>query len=95
MQAADGTTWDTDLNRAKTVQPDFVCFNGAANQYQQTPLKASPNELIRLHVVNAGPTLFSAFHVIGAIFDKVYPDGNPHNVLHGVQTWTIRPGGPV
>ena len=93
MQAADGTTWDTDLNRAKNVQPDFVCFNGAANQYQQTPLKASPNELIRLYVVNAGPTLFSAFHVIGAIFDKVYPDGNPQNVLHGVQTWTIPPGG--
>jgi nitrite reductase (NO-forming) len=92
-QAADGTSWDTDLDRAKAVQPDFVVFNGAANQYQQTPLKAAPNELIRLHVVNAGPTLFSAFHVIGAIFDKVYPDGNPQNVLHGVQTWTIPPGG--
>ena len=73
--------------------PDFVVFNGAANQYQQQPLQASPGELIRLRVVNAGPTLFSAFHVIGAIFDKVYPDGNPANVLRGVRTWTIPPGG--
>ncbi|TAK72035.1 MAG: nitrite reductase [Dehalococcoidia bacterium] len=85
--------WDGDIARASAVQPDFVVFNGAANQYQQTPLQASPGELIRLHVVNAGPTLFSAFHVIGAIFDKVYPDGNPANVLRGVQTWTIPPGG--
>ena len=85
--------WDGDLARASAVLPDFVVFNGAANQYQQQPLQASRGELIRLHVVNAGPTLFSAFHVIGAIFDKVYPDGNPANVLHGVQTWTIPPGG--
>ena len=85
--------WDGDLVRASAVQPDFVVFNGAAGQYQQQPLQASAGELIRLHVVNAGPTLFSAFHVIGAIFDKVYPDGNPTNVLRGVQTWTIPPGG--
>jgi len=85
--------WDGDLARASAVLPDFVVFNGAANQYQQQPLQASPGQLIRLHVVNAGPTLFSAFHVIGAIFDKVHPDGNPANVLRGVQTWTIPPGG--
>jgi nitrite reductase (NO-forming) len=85
--------WDGDLVRAQAVLPDFVVFNGAANQFQQQPLQAAPGELIRLHVVNAGPTLFSAFHVIGAIFDKVYPDGNPANLLRGVQTWTIPPGG--
>ncbi|HYM16476.1 MAG TPA: multicopper oxidase domain-containing protein [Dehalococcoidia bacterium] len=85
--------WDGDLSRAQAVTPDFVVFNGAANQYQQQPLPASPGELIRLHVMNAGPTLFSAFHVIGTIFDRVYPDGNPANVLRGVSTWTIPPGG--
>jgi nitrite reductase (NO-forming) len=89
---ADGN-WDGDLTRMQAVQPDFVVFNGAANQYQQQPLTASPGELIRLHVMNAGPTLFSAFHVIGAIFDRVYPDGNPANVMRGIQTWTIPPGG--
>lgn len=91
-QAANGN-WDSDLPRMQAVQPDFVVFNGAANQYQQETLPAAPGELIRLHVMNAGPTLFSAFHVIGAIFDKVYPDGNPANVMRGVQTWTIPPGG--
>lgn len=92
-QAKDGTTWDGDLARMQAILPDFVVFNGGYNQYQQQPLTAAPGELIRLHVVNAGPTLFSAFHVIGAIFDKVYPDGNPQNVMHGVQTYTVPPGG--
>ena len=91
-KAASGN-WEGDLTRMQAVQPDFVVFNGAANQYQQQTLPAAPGELIRLHVMNAGPTLFSAFHVIGAIFDKVYPDGNPANVLHGIQTYTIPPGG--
>jgi nitrite reductase (NO-forming) len=88
-----GAAWEGDLARMQAVTPDFVVFNGAANQYQQETLKAAPNELIRLHVMNAGPTLFSAFHVIGALFDKVYVDGNPANVLRGIQTWTIPPGG--
>jgi nitrite reductase (NO-forming) len=91
-QGAAGS-WDGDLARAAAVMPDFVVFNGAANQYQQQPLPAAAGELIRLYVVNAGPTLFSAFHVIGALFDKVYPDGNPANVMRGIQTWTIPPGG--
>jgi nitrite reductase (NO-forming) len=47
----------------------------------------------RLYVFNAGPTLFSTFHVIGWVFDKVYVDGNPANILQGVQTYTIPPGG--
>lgn len=91
-QGASGN-WDGDVARASAVLPDFVCFNGAANQYQQEPLQANAGELIRLHVVNAGPTLFSAFHVIGAIFDKLYVDGNPANAMRGIQTWTIPPGG--
>ncbi len=91
-KAADGN-WDGDLDRMSAVLPDFVAFNGAANQYQQEPLAAAPGELIRLHVMNAGPTLFSAFHVIGALFDRVYHDGNPANVMRGVQTWTVPPGG--
>lgn len=90
--AGDGT-WDSDRERMLAVLPDFVVFNGAALQYQQSSLKAAPGELIRLHVVNAGPTLFSAFHVIGALFDRTYADGNPANMMRGMQTVTVPPGG--
>jgi nitrite reductase (NO-forming) len=48
---------------------------------------------VRFFVVNAGPSLHSDFHVVGAVFDRVYPDGNPRNVLNGVQTWTVPAGG--
>lgn len=89
----DDGTWAGSLDKMRSAAPDLVVFNGAANQYQQEPLTAAPGELIRLHVMNAGPTLFSAFHVIGALFDKVYVEGNPANVLQGIQTWTIPPGG--
>lgn len=74
-------------------KPKFVVFNGRANRYMDEPLQAKPGELIRLHVVNAGPNHFSAFHVIGALFDRVYASGNPKNVEYGVQTYTLPPGG--
>jgi nitrite reductase (NO-forming) len=93
LKQGDADTWDGDLARMAAVQPDFVTFNGADNQYMQQPLTAAPGELVRLYVMNAGPTLFSAFHVIGALFDTVYVEGNPANQLRGIQTWTIPPGG--
>lgn len=85
--------WEGDLNKAKGVRPDLLAFNGVAFQYRDVPLTASAGELVRLYVVNAGPTLFSAFHVVGAIFESAYVDGNPENRLRGIQTLTIPPGG--
>jgi nitrite reductase (NO-forming) len=82
-----------DLDKMLAVNPAYVVFNGMAGRYQTTPLEARPDERIRLWVVDAGPTLFSAFHVIGAMFDHAYPDGNPTNVQNGVSTYTIAPGG--
>jgi nitrite reductase (NO-forming) len=93
LKQSNGENWAGDADRMLAVRPDFVVFNGAALQYQQQPLTAAPGERIRMYVMNAGPTLFSAFHVIGAIFDKVYVDGNPANVMRGISTWTIPPGG--
>jgi nitrite reductase (NO-forming) len=93
LKKGDGENWIGDADRMAAVMPDFVVFNGAASQYSQQPLTAAVGERIRMHVVNAGPTLFSAFHVIGAMFDKLYVDGNPLNTLRGVSTYTIPPGG--
>lgn len=81
-----------DLAAVNAGNPRYVVFNGYANQYQEAPLTARAGELIRLYVVNAGPTLWSAFHVIGALFESVYPSGSPDSALHGLQTWSIAPG---
>ena len=92
-KAGANGTWDADLDKMLAVRPDILAFNGAAFQYRDNPLPAKAGQKIRLHVMNAGPTLFSAFHVIGAMFDVVYVDGNPRNPLYGLQTYTIPPGG--
>jgi len=81
---------DPDAMAAGT--PTYVVWNGVADQYKATPLVARPNEPFRIWVVNAGPTLTSAFHVIGTMFNT-YADGNPANVIYGDQTYNIPPGG--
>ncbi len=91
-QQSDGY-YITDGNKANAVTPSYVVFNGYPNQYRDAPLMADPGQLIRLWVLNAGPTTFSAFHVIGALFDHTYADGNPANQQSGMQTVTIPPGG--
>ncbi|HET6587694.1 MAG TPA: c-type cytochrome, partial [Oleiagrimonas sp.] len=35
---------------------------------------------------------WSSFHVIGAIFDKVYPGGDPTQAVSGVSTYSVGPG---
>ena len=81
-----------DMNKARSAMPDYVEFNGYAMQYMAKPLPIAVNKPVRLFLVNAGPSHFSAFHVIGTIFDKAWVDGNPDNELHGLQTMAIAPG---
>jgi nitrite reductase (NO-forming) len=82
-----------DVEKMESVEPTYVVFDGMFNRYLDAPLQARPGELIRLWVMNAGPTLTNAFHVIGALFDHVYVDGNPTSVLNGLQTHNVAPGG--
>jgi len=82
-----------DWNKLLNGAPDYVTFNGIAHQYADHPIRVHPGELLRLYVVDAGPNRISAFHVVGAIFSKVYPDGVPAHAWEGVQTATVPPGG--
>jgi nitrite reductase (NO-forming) len=88
-----GEVQQVDVDKVQNGSPDYVVFNGYANQYKDAPLAAKAGERVRLYVVNAGPNEFSAFHVIGTIFENAYADGNTANVQHGMQTVTIPPGG--
>ena len=91
-QLPDGS-YAADPTKLASGIPDYVVFNGYANQYKDSPIVAKAGQRIRIFIVNAGPTLFSAFHVIGAIFSDTYADGNPANHMVGNQTVTIPPGG--
>ncbi len=82
-----------DYTGAMAKQATQVVFNGRAFQYKDNPLNVDVGDRVRFFVVNAGPTFRSDFHVVGAVFDRVYPDGNPRNALERVQTQTIPAGG--
>jgi nitrite reductase (NO-forming) len=74
-------------------EPDYVVFNGRAAQYAEHPIEVKTGELLRLYVVNAGPNRFSAFHVVGGIFQRVFVDGSQNSPLEGVQTVAVPVGG--
>ena len=55
--------------------PDFVVFNGVANQYLDGPIVVPTGERVRVFVLNAGPSIDSSFHIVGTIFDQVVKEG--------------------
>ena len=55
--------------------PDWVVFNGVANQYKDNPIPVATGSRIRMFVLNAGPSIDSSFHIVGTIFDTVIKEG--------------------
>jgi nitrite reductase (NO-forming) len=70
---------------ASAPAPDYVVFNGIANQYKDHPLQVDTGKRVRVFVLNAGPSVDSSFHVVGTIFDTV--------IKEGVQLNRDNPGG--
>ncbi len=87
----------TDLAKAAAgaPAPDFVVFNGVANQYKDHPLQVDTGKRVRLFVLNTGPSVDSSFHIVGTIFDTVIKEGvllTPHNRGHyGAQAVDLAP----
>jgi uncharacterized cupredoxin-like copper-binding protein len=69
-------------------KPDVIAFNGYANQYKTKPITVRRGERVRMYVLNAGPSKWSAFHVIGTVFDKTTVEGT---VGHDSQTVNLAP----
>ncbi|PIR23131.1 MAG: nitrite reductase, copper-containing [Deltaproteobacteria bacterium CG11_big_fil_rev_8_21_14_0_20_45_16] len=82
-----------DMQKAIEENATYVLFNGSeGSMVGEKALPAKVGETIRLFVGNGGPNLVSSFHVIGEIFDKVYPEGGSH-YQENVQTTLIPSGG--
>ncbi|HSQ65869.1 MAG TPA: copper-containing nitrite reductase, partial [Polyangiaceae bacterium] len=65
-----------DMQKAIDEKPTYVLFNGAEGSLSgDKALHANVGEKVRIFVGNGGPNLVSSFHVIGAIFEKVYREG--------------------
>lgn len=77
----------------QTQDPKYVTFNGTAFKYAADPITVDAGEPVRVYMVDAGPSLFTAFHVVGTIFDQYQPDGNPDYPQFNVSTQVLGPGG--
>src|SRR5690606_22382097 len=75
-----------DTERVRSKASNYTVFNGRYNRFVDEPLVAEPGERVRLFVLNVGPSNTSSFHVVGAIFDRVWVEGNPDNQFRGMQT---------
>lgn len=91
--AADSTVKEGDWAAMTEARATYVVFNGKAFQYKEAPLHVDEGDVVRLFVLNAGPNIRSDFHVVGNIFDRVYPGGNVDQVIEGVQTYQVPTGG--
>jgi nitrite reductase (NO-forming) len=78
----------SDMDKLNAKKPDVVMFNGYANQYKASPITVKKGERIRMYVLNAGPSLWSAFHVIGTVFDGTMVEGMQG---HDSQTINLAP----
>jgi nitrite reductase (NO-forming) len=68
-------TIDITKASAGAPSPDFVTFNGVANQYLDHPIEVPVGDTVRVFVLNAGPNVDSSFHVVGSIFHSVIKEG--------------------
>ncbi|MEX0721998.1 MAG: multicopper oxidase domain-containing protein [Balneolaceae bacterium] len=86
LMKGSGDLYVYDFEAAQNVNPSQVVFNGHQTILHDQPLKANAGERVRIHFSNNGPSGTSSFHVIGAIFDRVWMEGHPFNEMRGMQT---------
>lgn len=83
-----------DSNALVDGHPNYVTFNGKIESVPR--MHAKVGDKIRMYVGNGGVNLISSFHIIGEIFDTVYPEGaigEGSAKLKNVQTTAVLPGG--
>lgn len=80
-----------DLEDQESWTPDYVFFNGYADQYWDNPLPARTDELVRVYYVDMGAIPAFGFHIHGTIFDTIV-SGLWENKPIKTQTWEVSPG---
>jgi len=91
---AGGGLQTFDTPKSIDEHPTYVLFNGAVGALAgDKALGAKVGDKVRLFFGVGGPNLTSSFHVIGEIFDHVYPEGGTKLVQENVQTTLVPAGG--
>lgn len=82
-----------DAQKMLDGKAEYVVFNGRTGGINDK-MTAEVGDRVRMYVGNGGVNYISSFHVIGEIFDTVYPEGALRGAtLEGVQTTLVPAGG--
>ena len=82
-----------DAKKMLHSQPEYVVFNGRTGAIVDN-MHAEVGDRIRMYVGNGGVAMSSSLHMVGEIFDTVYPEANIGGALfHNVQTTNVPAGG--
>jgi nitrite reductase (NO-forming) len=83
-----------DAGKMLAGNPEYVVFNGRVGAVSKDTLTVQQGETVRMYVGNGGVNLISSFHLIGEIFDTVYPEAQIGGAnFKNVQTTAVPAGG--
>jgi nitrite reductase (NO-forming) len=81
------------MEKLLAERPEYIVFNGAVGALMgPQALHANVGEKVRIFFGVGGPNITSSFHVIGEIFDTVYPEG-ASEAQHHLQATLVPAGG--
>lgn len=84
-----------DAQKLLDGHPEYIVFNGRVSGAVGN-MHAKVGDTVRMYVGNGGVNLISSFHMIGEIFNTVYPEGAiglGSALLKNVQTTLVPAGG--
>ena len=85
-----------DTGKMLDGNPTYVVFNGRVGSVSKDKIAVKAGDTVRMYFGNGGVNLVSSLHLIGEIFDTVYPEGQMGGSnFHNVQTTTVPAGGAV
>lgn len=83
-----------DAGKMLAGDPEYVVFNGRVGAVSKEAVQVQRGDRVRMYVGNGGVNLISSFHLIGEIFDTVYPEASMGGaLLRNVQTTLVPAGG--
>ena len=82
-----------DAQKMLDSKPEYVVFNGRTGSLNGK-MQAQVGDRVRMYVGNGGVAKTSSFHVVGEVFDTVYPEASMGDaLLKNVQTTNVPAGG--
>jgi len=82
-----------DAGKMLEGNPEYIVFNGRTGAISKDHVTIEQGEKVRMYVGNGGVNLISSFHLIGEIFDVVYPEAAMGSEPHKNVQSTIVPAG--